>query len=207
MLVTAVGPDSAEAIEAIQNWPPTILAIEKWTLCPKWKQRPFPHTRRTRPAARHRRLAGHCHWASAVIPAQAARHRAGDGQKQRGRVAAAANVRTNSRHRTASAANTNRAAGRRGRSGHFEAHQLIVQDPDLQTAVQATLDTEQINAEAAWYDAIEATAEQFAAMEDPYFQARAADVRDVGNRVLRHLLGWPCPRWRRNGRTFWSLLI
>ncbi|MEZ4592888.1 MAG: phosphoenolpyruvate--protein phosphotransferase, partial [Chloroflexota bacterium] len=75
----------------------------------------------------------------------------------------------------------------------FEAHQLILQDPDLATAVRHTLDTEQINAEAAWHEAIEATAAQFAAMDDPYFQARAADVRDVGHRVLRHLLGVSMP--------------
>ncbi|MCB8925569.1 MAG: phosphoenolpyruvate--protein phosphotransferase [Ardenticatenaceae bacterium] len=75
----------------------------------------------------------------------------------------------------------------------FEAHQLILQDPDLETAVRQTLDTEQINAEAAWHEAIEAAAAQFAAMDDPYFQARAADVRDVGNRVLRHLLGVSMP--------------
>ncbi|WP_420632359.1 phosphoenolpyruvate--protein phosphotransferase [Candidatus Leptofilum sp.] len=75
----------------------------------------------------------------------------------------------------------------------FEAHQLILQDPDLQTAVQTILETEQINAEAAWHETIEETAEKFAAMDDPYFQARAADVLDVGNRVLRHLLGVQMP--------------
>ena len=75
----------------------------------------------------------------------------------------------------------------------FEAHQLILQDPDLHTDVKATLDSEQINVEVAWQAAIEATAVAFQNLDDPYFQARAADVRDVGNRVLRHLLGVAMP--------------
>ena len=70
----------------------------------------------------------------------------------------------------------------------FEAHKLILQDPDLQTAVKNSLEQDKINAAAAWHEAIEATAVSYQKMEDPYFQARAADVRDVGNRVLRHLL-------------------
>ncbi len=75
----------------------------------------------------------------------------------------------------------------------FEAHQLIVQDPELQTAVKNYLDASKINVEAAWADAIEQTAARFQNLDDPYFQARAADVRDVGNRVLRHLLGVELP--------------
>jgi phosphocarrier protein FPr len=75
----------------------------------------------------------------------------------------------------------------------FEAHQLIVQDPDLQTSVKNNLDTNKINAEAAWTDAVDETAAKFQNLDDPYFQARAVDVRDVGNRVLRHLLGVELP--------------
>ena len=80
-----------------------------------------------------------------------------------------------------------------GEAAIFEAHQLILQDPELQTAVKTRLETDHINAEAAWYEAIEQTAEAFQNLADPYFQARAADVRDVGNRVLRHLLGVAMP--------------
>lgn len=75
----------------------------------------------------------------------------------------------------------------------FEAHQLIIQDPDLQTAVKNRLEQDKINAEAAWVDAVEETAVSFQNLDDPYFQARAVDVRDVGNRVLRHLLGAELP--------------
>ena len=44
------------------------------------------------------------------------------------------------------------------------------------------------NAEAALDDAAESYAQALAALDDEYLQARAADVRDVANRVLRVLL-------------------
>jgi phosphocarrier protein FPr len=78
----------------------------------------------------------------------------------------------------------------------FEAHQLIVQDPDLQTAVKNALERDKINAEAAWADAVEKTAVAFQNLDEPYFQARAVDVRDAGGRVLRHLLGVKLPSLR-----------
>ncbi|WP_448594012.1 phosphoenolpyruvate--protein phosphotransferase [Thermoflexus hugenholtzii] len=72
----------------------------------------------------------------------------------------------------------------------FEAQTLMLQDPELLAQVEAAL-AEGASAEAAWSQAVEAFAAQLAALPDPYFQARAADVRDVGNRVLRHLMGIP----------------
>jgi len=72
----------------------------------------------------------------------------------------------------------------------FEAQALMLQDPELMAAVEAEL-AAGASAEAAWRKAVEAFAAQLAALPDPYFQARAADVRDVGNRVLRHLAGGP----------------
>ncbi len=70
----------------------------------------------------------------------------------------------------------------------FEAQALMLQDPELMAAVEAEL-AAGASAEAAWSRAVEAFAAQLAALPDPYFQARAADVRDIGNRVLRHLVG------------------
>ncbi|SNB67941.1 phosphoenolpyruvate--protein phosphotransferase [Thermoflexus hugenholtzii] len=72
----------------------------------------------------------------------------------------------------------------------FEAQTLMLQDPELLAQVEAAL-AEGASAEAAWSQAVEAFVAQLAALPDPYFQARAADVRDVGNRVLRHLMGAP----------------
>lgn len=71
----------------------------------------------------------------------------------------------------------------------FEAHALFLQDPTLITAVHEAIQERNLNAEAAWIDAIEVNAANLEALEDEYFRARAADVRDVGQRVLRILLG------------------
>ncbi len=71
----------------------------------------------------------------------------------------------------------------------FEAHLLILDDPALLEEVRGKIEGEHLNAEAALADAIEGYAAIFDAMEDEYMRARAADVRDVGQRVLRNLLG------------------
>ncbi|MER3401413.1 MAG: phosphoenolpyruvate--protein phosphotransferase, partial [Thermoflexus sp.] len=72
----------------------------------------------------------------------------------------------------------------------FEAQALMLEDPELLARVEEGL-ASGLSAEAAWSQAVEAFAAQLAALPDPYFQARAADVRDIGNRVLRHLIGAP----------------
>ena len=70
----------------------------------------------------------------------------------------------------------------------FEAHLLIVQDPDVLERARTLLTARQINAEAAWWQTITATAQQYREMDDPYMQARAADVLDVGQRVLGQMM-------------------
>ncbi len=70
----------------------------------------------------------------------------------------------------------------------FEAHVLILEDPALQHAVNERISREKINAEAAWLAEIEETAGRYTELEDPYLQARAQDVLDVGQRVLRQLM-------------------
>jgi phosphoenolpyruvate-protein phosphotransferase len=70
----------------------------------------------------------------------------------------------------------------------FDAHIMILDDAALlkrsETAIKGGL-----NAEAAWMDAVEHYAGQLDSLPDPTLRARAADVRDVGLCVLRHLLG------------------
>lgn len=70
----------------------------------------------------------------------------------------------------------------------FDAHALFLQDPALIDRIQALIREQKLNAEAAVSDGIEAQASALEAMEDEYFSARAADVRDVGQRLLRLLL-------------------
>jgi len=70
----------------------------------------------------------------------------------------------------------------------FDAHEMFINDAALLQKAQQTIDRG-VNAEAAWADAIEFFASQLEQLPDPTLRARAADVRDVGGRVLDHLLG------------------
>lgn len=71
----------------------------------------------------------------------------------------------------------------------FEAHAMFLDDPAIVDTARKIIADESVNAEVALREAIENTAAQLDAMQDEYFSARAADVRDVGNRVARILLG------------------
>ena len=69
----------------------------------------------------------------------------------------------------------------------FEAHQLMLEDPDYVESIENIIRTQDVNAEYA----IGATADNFAAifeaMDDACMQGRAADVRDVSERLLQAL--------------------
>ena len=69
----------------------------------------------------------------------------------------------------------------------FEAHQLMLEDPDYVESIENIIRTQDVNAEYA----IGATADNFAAifeaMDDAYMQGIAADVRDVSERLLQVL--------------------
>ncbi len=69
----------------------------------------------------------------------------------------------------------------------FQAHLMMLKDPDLLETVKQTIDMERVNAEAAFHEASERYAELLQNLSDEYLQARAADVRDVSARVVRNL--------------------
>ena len=71
----------------------------------------------------------------------------------------------------------------------FDAHKLILNDPDLSDMVKNMVRDEKVNAEYAWEQAVKFYAGQLEDMDNEYFRARAADVRDAGKRILRILLG------------------
>ncbi len=75
----------------------------------------------------------------------------------------------------------------------FDAQQMFLDDPALLDGVKDQVINRKINAESAWSNAIEAMADEYRRLEDPYLRERAADVIDVGRRVLRHLLGEALP--------------
>ncbi len=70
----------------------------------------------------------------------------------------------------------------------FQAHALMLEDPELLEIVQKDIEKHSVNAEAALSDATEKYAQMLEALDDEYLRARAADVRDVATRVLRVLL-------------------
>jgi phosphoenolpyruvate-protein phosphotransferase len=70
----------------------------------------------------------------------------------------------------------------------FDAHMLMLEDPELLEAVQIKIEDGCINAESALSDAAETYVELLESLDDEYFRARAADVRDVTERVLYALL-------------------
>lgn len=76
-------------------------------------------------------------------------------------------------------------------AGIFEAHELILIDPDLFEGARTNIQSDQMNAAAAWQARINQVAEQYRSLDDPYLQGRAADVIDVGNQVLFELAGEP----------------
>jgi phosphocarrier protein FPr len=70
----------------------------------------------------------------------------------------------------------------------FEAHRELLDDPELLDAVQAQIAGGQ-SALKAWTATIDDRAAEIAALKDPILSARAVDLRDVGKRVLRLMLG------------------
>ena len=71
----------------------------------------------------------------------------------------------------------------------FETHQMMAEDMEYEEAIQTAIQDTKLNAEAAVTDTAAQFAEMFASMEDPYFQARSADVKDVSSRIIAALTG------------------
>ena len=71
----------------------------------------------------------------------------------------------------------------------FETHQMMAEDLDFEETIQGLIQDDKLNAEAAVSDTAAQFAEMFATMDDPYMQARAADVKDVSARLIAILTG------------------
>mgnify|MGYP000445765501 FL=1 len=71
----------------------------------------------------------------------------------------------------------------------FETHAMFVEDEDFVECITSLIDEESCNAEHAVEQAGIQFAAMFAAMDDAYMQARAADIKDVAKRILNNLLG------------------
>lgn len=71
----------------------------------------------------------------------------------------------------------------------FAAHLMILDDPEVIPAFENKIKDNKLNAAAAVKDVIDEFAAMFAAMDDEYLRERGSDIKDVGMRVIKNLLG------------------
>ncbi|MGD6875550.1 phosphoenolpyruvate--protein phosphotransferase [Bacillus infantis] len=71
----------------------------------------------------------------------------------------------------------------------FDAHLLVLSDPELISPIEDKIKTEKVNAEQALKETADMFVSMFEQMDNEYMKERAADIRDVTKRVLSHLLG------------------
>ncbi|TCJ03186.1 phosphoenolpyruvate--protein phosphotransferase [Cytobacillus praedii] len=82
------------------------------------------------------------------------------------------------------------------RAAIFSAHLLILEDPEIISALEAKIN-EKVNAEFALDEIASMYAQLFESMENEYMKERAADIRDVSKRLLAHLLQIELPDYSR----------
>lgn len=75
----------------------------------------------------------------------------------------------------------------------FDAHALVLSDPELKTQVEDKIRNEKLNAAVALDEVASMFVSMFESMGDEYFRERAADIKDVSRRLLANLLGKPLP--------------
>lgn len=71
----------------------------------------------------------------------------------------------------------------------FEAHMQIAQDPSLSDGIKSLVESSHMNVVAAMAQTIETFANIFLGMEDAYMRERGADIKDIGDRLMRNMLG------------------
>lgn len=75
----------------------------------------------------------------------------------------------------------------------FDAHLLVLDDPELIQPIEEKIKNEQVNAPTALSDVTGQFITIFESMDNEYMKERAADIRDVSKRVLAHVLGVELP--------------
>lgn len=71
----------------------------------------------------------------------------------------------------------------------FEIHMMMLEDDDYNESIENIIDSQSVNAEYAVALTADNFAEMFSSMDDPYMQARSADVKDISNRMIANLTG------------------
>jgi len=73
----------------------------------------------------------------------------------------------------------------------FEGHIMLLEDEELEQEIIALIKDKSMTADAAAHEVIEGQASALEELDDEYLKERAADVRDIGKRLLRNILGMP----------------
>ncbi|MBI6547445.1 phosphoenolpyruvate-protein phosphotransferase PtsI [Xenorhabdus lircayensis] len=73
----------------------------------------------------------------------------------------------------------------------FEGHIMLLEDEELEQEIFTLIKKNLATADAAVYSVIEDQAKALEELDDEYLKERAADVRDIGKRLLRNILGMP----------------
>lgn len=71
----------------------------------------------------------------------------------------------------------------------FEVHQMMLEDDDYKESIENMICTQKVNAEYAVASTGNTFSEMFANMDDDYMRARAADIKDISERLVRNLSG------------------
>ncbi len=71
----------------------------------------------------------------------------------------------------------------------FEVHQMMLEDLDFNEAIENIIRSQEVNAEYAVASAGDSFSEMFAGMDDEYMKARAADIKDISERLVKNLVG------------------
>ena len=69
----------------------------------------------------------------------------------------------------------------------FEVHQMMLEDEDYKESIENIISTQQVNAEYAVASTGDNFSQMFASMDDDYMRARAADIKDISNRLVKNL--------------------
>lgn len=75
----------------------------------------------------------------------------------------------------------------------FDAHALVLSDPELQSQVEDKIKSNNVDAASALDEVANMFIMMFEGMDDEYFRERAADIRDVSRRLIANLLGKTLP--------------
>ena len=75
------------------------------------------------------------------------------------------------------------------KAGIFDGHLMLLEDEELEDDIKALINKKKYSAEFAISTVVDEMVDTLASLDDPYLRERAGDFRDIGNRLLKNVLG------------------